>query len=580
MEKKKIFSLAVAMCAVLTLSACGGAAESTSQGGQSSAPSGESQTSQEGSQPAPSSQESSINPEELDDMFKIEGLENDLEIDDGEVLFNDEVNITLWSVINAPDDVAMQSLVSQFNSSYAGEIHINMLQYSVDDYYNALDTAWNYTPDSIPDVTLMHCEKIVSYAYKDYLYPLNDIIEATGIDFDFDQIYDNVDRANLINYGGKEYRYSIPMDIHTFLFSIRQDMIKKNNLGFENNTRFYPTNRAEFQQLMQAARAKADAGELYYRFVDKANWNTMTRPHEWKLLPAASAKTQFYPAFMPIQDVTGLSGLYSNGGRLVNEAGDTIVVEDCDGFKDFLNDNITYYNEGLIRFPTISEQRTNQSMFGAGETLMFEQGPWWVGQQYRFLYNNEEMTTSNYQGHDTGITPEDAADPIYSSPMIAMNPAGWFSTTENPDSGRVYGNGHSIGITKKVTSMTKAAAILTFVKWLCQEKTSGAYNLTEHCLTGHLPAWKNVFEDEDYSTKAATSLVLQALGDPANMITMENLKYEEVCVSAASKVMDAVYSNLMSDDESLKTYDVALDELEAVCISVQQALDLKIENED
>ena len=568
-RKKRIISLTVALCAVLSLSACGGG------GGEptTSQDPGTSTTSQGGT----TSEEP---PAELPSMFTIDGLENDLEIDDGEILFNDEVEINMWSVINAPDDVAMQALVSKFNNMYAGEIHITMLELSVDDYYNALDTAWNYTPDSVPDLALMHCEKIVSYAYKDYLYPLNEIIDATGIDFDFDQIYDNVDRANIINKYNTEYRYSIPLDIHTFLFSIRQDMIKKNELGFENNTRFYPTNRAEFQQLMKNAREKADAGELWYRNIEQADYSKVTRPHEWKKFSAAEAPTRFYPSFMPIQDVTGLSALYSNGGRLVDDSGENIVVEDCAGFKTFLNDNIGYYENGYIRFPTIAETRTNQGMFGAGETLMFEQGPWWVGQQYRFLYNNDEMTTSSYQQKDTGITPEDAADPIYSKPMIAMNPAGWFSTVDNPDAGRVYGNGHSIGITKKVTSMTKAAAILTFTHWLCQEKTSGAYNLTEHCLTGHLPAWKNIFEDADYTEKASSSLVLKALGNPANIITMENLRYEDVCVAAAAKTMDALYSNLMSDDESLKTYEVALDEMEAVCLSVQLALDLKIENED
>ena len=123
-----------------------------------------------------------------------------------------------------------------------------------------------------------------------------------------------------------------------------------------------------------------------------------------------------------------------------------------------------------------------------------------------------------------------------------------------------------------------------FTHWLCQEKvdendSSSDYNLTKHCLTGHLPAWKNVYESAKYKEQAADSLVLQALGDPAKIITMENLRYEETCVSAASKTVDALFSNLMSNNESLKTYDRAIAEMNDVVQSVQTALDLKIESE-
>ena len=553
-KMKRLFAISLTAIASLSLASCGSAPEGGGDEGD-------------------------------EEMYTIEGLEGEIRREDGEIVFDNEVTVNMWSVINEPDNVAMRALVAKFNEKYAGMIKINIQEFSVDDYYNSLDTAWNYTPDKVPDLALMHCEKIVSYAYKNYFYPLNEVVEKTGVEFDFSQIYSNVDRANIVNHDGEAYRYAIPIDTHTFLFSIRQDMIKKNELGFDNNTRFVPKNRAEWQQLMKGAREKADAGELWYRSIETVDYSKAheEQPHKWKKLSTSQA-SKFSPAFMPIQDVTALSALYSNGGRLVNEDGDTITVQDSQGFKNFLKDSIDYYNNKYVIYPGETEQRTNQSMFGAGQTLMFEQGPWWVGQEYTKYYNNREMRTSNYQGNDTGITEEDAADPVYSYPMTAINPAGWFATEDHADNDKVYGNGHSIAITKKVKSLEKAAAILMFTHWLCQEKvdendSSSDYNLTKHCLTGHLPAWKNVYESAKYKEQAADSLVLQALGDPAKIITMENLRYEETCVSAASKTVDALFSNLMSNNESLKTYDRAIAEMNDVVQSVQTALDLKIESE-
>ena len=69
--------------------------------------------------------------------------------------------------------------------------------------------------------------------------------------------------------------YGIPVDAHGYLAQIRQDIIKKNGLGFDENTRFIPNSYDEYEQLLNALRDKADTGDLYVRNINKGE------NHEW-----------------------------------------------------------------------------------------------------------------------------------------------------------------------------------------------------------------------------------------------------------------------------------------------------------
>lgn len=507
---------------------------------------------------------SSVQKPEETGIFSIADLKNDLVTDsDGNVVFDDPIELKIWSIIGDPDRVVFQQLIDKFNDEYLGQIHLNVVYQGHFDYYTALESTWKNDKNSFPDICFMHNERTVEYAYKGYLYPLDQVFNSEHdkyghVDIDFSNIYENIDQVT--HY--KDYRFALPVDAHGFLTQFRQDIIKKNGLGFDDNTRYIPNSRAEYQSLLEGLRAKADAGTLLIRNINRGE------DHSWK----TASKDTFYPEFIQSTDPDGLSALYANGGRLINDAQDQILFQNNEGFKTYLTDQVDRYNNRLM-----GESGTNVEMFGQGRTVMFSEGPWWVAQTYTGSFNNSELKRAG----EKGVTAEDAADPVINSPYVASRPTSWWTLDEyegTETGSKWYGNGHAISITRHVTSLQSAAAALTFMKWYTQSTDidsapeDEAYNLTTWCTTGHIPAWKNVYESKSYESALANSVTLKALGNPADVIAMEGLEYESTVFGGVGNAVTAVQNALKSS--TVVTKESALKILEESSSSTQAALDL------
>ncbi|MBQ2712317.1 MAG: extracellular solute-binding protein, partial [Clostridia bacterium] len=352
------------------------------------------------------------------------GLTDNLVLDEnGQPLFEEEVTVKMWSVIGDPDQVVFAKLVQQFNNEMMGQIKIDVSYQGHFDYYSALDSTWQSDRGNFPDVCFMHNEKTIEYAAKGYFWALDDIFEKTNVALDFSLVYPDINRVTM--YKGE--RYGVPVDAHGFLTQFRQDIIKKNGLGFDNNTRFIPESRAEYQQLLTALRAKADAGELWTRNINKG------MDHSW----VKANKDTFYPSFSQSTDPDGLSALYANGGTLVNEAGDKVNFQNNKGFETYITDQVNRYNAREV-----GTSGTNTEMFGNGNAVMFSEGPWWIAQTYSLQWNSAEMKQAA-----NGISAEDAADPIINTPMTSSRPLNWWTLDEyiGTESGsKWFGNGHVI----------------------------------------------------------------------------------------------------------------------------------------
>jgi hypothetical protein len=335
-----------------------------------------------------------------------------------------------------------------------------------------------------------------------------------------------------------------------------QDIIKKNGLGFDDNTRYIPQSRAEYQSLLEGLRAKAVDGTLLTRDIRKGN------NHAWK---TANANT-FFPEYNQSTDPDGLGALYANGGNMCNSDGTQVTFHENEGFQTYITDQVNRWNNKLMGAPG-----TNTESFGAGNVVMFAEGPWWIGQTYDPQFNNSDLTTAG----SLGVTEEDASDPVYSRPLVASHPDSWWTLPENMSGehgNRWYGNGHAISITRHVTSMTKASAIMEFIKWFTQGQDSeGNYNLSTWTTGGHLPAWKNVYDSEGYQALKATNVTLQALGDPNDIIAMEGLAYESTIFSGLESSISSVQAQLATSAGC--TVEQALQILEETAASTQAALE-------
>lgn len=475
----------------------------------------------------------------------------------------ENVQLNLWSVIGLPDQEILLDLIKEFNKQYAGMIEIKVTSVGHYDYYNALDSTYANDYSNFPDVCLMHNEKNIEYALKGYFYPLDELIDKTGIGIDFANAYDNIEKTTI--HDGKHY--GIPIDAHGYLTQIRQDIIKKNGLGFDGNTRFVPQNYEEYQTLLEGLRALADSGELWVRNIN------LDQDHSWYQLkngnPNLDAAAQatvdnFYPVFFHSQESDNLTALYVNGGSLLDANG-KVAFQNNEGLKQYITDHVNRFNSKLY-----GDAGNKEAAFPTGQVVMFSEGPWQVANTYDIWWNNKQLSTAG----KLGVTEEDAADPIYANPYTVARPY-YMADDSAPaeTASKWYGNGHVITVTKKVTSMQKVAAALIFAEWLTQgQDENGNYNLTEWCKAGHLPAWQNVYESDSYQAAAAKSITLTAMGDPADIIALESTRYATTLIAGLTTAVGDIQSQLLSVDGC--TVELALEKLLATANSTQEAINL------
>ncbi len=485
--------------------------------------------------------------------------------DDGkfDVTLLENVQLNLWSVIGQPDQEILLNMVKEFNKEYAGMIEIKVTSVGHYDYYNALDSTYANDYANFPDICLMHNEKNIEYALKGYFYPLDDLIAKTGVGINFANAYDNIEKTTI--HEGKHY--GIPVDAHGYLTQIRQDIIKKNGLGFDGNTRFVPQSYEEYQTLLEGLRNLADSGELWVRNIN------LDQDHSWyklkdgnsKLDSAAQATMKnFYPAFFHSQESDNLTALYVNGGSLLDASG-KVNFQNNAGLVQYVTDHVERYNAGLY-----GDAGNKEAAFPTGQVVMFSEGPWMVANTYDIWWNNKQLSTAG----KLGVTAEDAADPVYANPYAVARP--YYMATEDAPAetaSKWYGNGHVVTVTKKVTSMQKIAAALVFAEWLTQgQDEDGNYNLTKWCKAGHLPAWKNVYESDSYKAVAENSITLTAMGDPEEIIALESTKYATTLIAGLTTAVGDVQAQLLSADGC--TVELALQKFYATASSTQEAINL------
>lgn len=494
----------------------------------------------------------------IDESLDLDGeLERD---EDGNIVF-DNVELTMWSIIGDPDLTIHKKLIEKFNDEYAGQIYIKLVSQAHADYYPALETTWKNDFESFPDMCFMHNEKTATYANKGYLYPISDeTLEELGCKLDFSQVYENIDRVTKFN----GVRFAVPVDAHGFITNFRTDIILKNGLGFDNNTRAIPKSRAEYQNLMKVLKEKAAANQLLIRNITKG------QDHAWKTAP-----TTWQPSCYQSTDPDGLSALYANGGSMTSADGRTITFHQNEGFKTYITDQVSAWEKGYFT------NGTNTEYFPAGNVAMFNEGPWWASMSYDPMYNNADLTTVNASLH---VSQEDVD--LYSRPYVPMHPDGWWSLDESSETAhKWYGNGHIMALTKHIEDVNVAAACVEFMNWYIgakgQYKINGtnqdAYNLAYWCSSGHIPAWKNVYSSDEYKYYLANNVTLQALGNPESIIAMESHPYETTVFNAVATCVSAVQDLMRAGKCTLADVDKTINE---VVLSAQDALDMLYEAED
>lgn len=134
------------------------------------------------------------------------------------------VQIEYWSVFTGGDGATMQQMVDAFNESQ-DEVFVNHTPMTADDLYQKIPLAVQ-TGSDVPDVCIVHIERIPNFVANDMLYSYDsDILAEAGISAD-DYIASAWERTDI---DGEHY--GIPLDVHSYVTYYNKDLFEQYDLN-------------------------------------------------------------------------------------------------------------------------------------------------------------------------------------------------------------------------------------------------------------------------------------------------------------------------------------------------------------
>lgn len=162
--------------------------------------------------------------------------------------------IDYWSVFTGGDGAVMQGMVDAFNASQ-DEVHVNHTPMTADDLYQKVPLAVQ-TGTSIPDVCVVHIERIPNFVEQELIYPYDmELMAEAGIKAE------NYNPAAWARSEVDGEHYGIPLDVHGFITYINKDLFDKYDLNEFIEDGYITFD--ELRALGDKARAAGYEGEIY-----------------------------------------------------------------------------------------------------------------------------------------------------------------------------------------------------------------------------------------------------------------------------------------------------------------------------
>ena len=135
------------------------------------------------------------------------------------------VEINYWSVFTGGDGAVMQGMVDAFNASQ-DEVFVNHTPMTADDLYQKIPMTVQ-TGEGIPDVAVVHIERIPNFVTQEllYSYDLDLINEAAGI------VPENYNAAAWVASDIDGEHYGIPLDVHAYVTYVNVDLFNQYGLN-------------------------------------------------------------------------------------------------------------------------------------------------------------------------------------------------------------------------------------------------------------------------------------------------------------------------------------------------------------
>lgn len=140
------------------------------------------------------------------------------------VAYAEPVEIDFWSVFTGGDGATMQGMIDKFNDAQ-DEVHVNHTPMTADDLYQKVPLAVQ-TGSEIPDVCVVHIERIPNFVTNDMLYSYDDEILAEAGIAPEDYIESAFVASNI-----DDEQYGIPLDVHSYVTYYNKDLFDQYELN-------------------------------------------------------------------------------------------------------------------------------------------------------------------------------------------------------------------------------------------------------------------------------------------------------------------------------------------------------------
>ncbi|MFP5115605.1 ABC transporter substrate-binding protein [Bacillaceae bacterium C204] len=128
--------------------------------------------------------------------------------------------IIYWNPFTGPDGENMKQIVNEYNKTNP-KFKVKNVSLEADDMYKKIPTVVN-SGKGIPDLTIVHAERIKQFVDNDLLIPFDDKLAD----------YPEIKAENYVPAGwdiGDIHgsRYSVPLDVHSFVMYYNKDLLEK-----------------------------------------------------------------------------------------------------------------------------------------------------------------------------------------------------------------------------------------------------------------------------------------------------------------------------------------------------------------
>ena len=419
----------------------------------------------------------------------------------------ENVTINLTTIVTGSDYKPFQELVAEFNKVHQGQIQVNVVNENEATFAQNLGNRIQNN-NNPPDLLMSHAKLQKTLANKKWTQPLEDIVEATGYEMNWDN-YSYV-LASEATLGYDNATFTIPIDMQSEVVLYNKTIL--NELG-----KNVPTTRSELLDVCAAFKAKYSTSDGYYAI------SMPTNNHH------------FHPYVYP-------TAYLQNGGSLYN-----VNNYKAEWTSDVNSQAFADANEAILSLVEADYMKLNetegtaQNRFNKEQTLFLVIPPWNImnsGGVFQ-TYAEENNISKNDANYVANVCQH----------IGGMSLSGLFAMDESkPYAESVYVDSHSFSISTSVKDINKKAACLYFAKWFTENGEIGA----KWAQAGHSSCSATIINSDAYKNDVFVKNLIQNFYDVNVIKTMGNNPYSDDLVEALGGLTPSLLSRPTQLEDLIK----------------------------